>query len=45
MHYTKNNRESFTVLREIVADAHRRLCMFKITRPTWTLWNETTLVY
>ena len=25
-----NNRERFTVSREIAADAHRQLCMFKI---------------
>ena len=30
MRCTKNNRESFTVSREIVADAYRRLCMFII---------------
>ena len=45
MHYTKNNRESFTVSREIVTDVHRRLHMFKIARSTWALWNGTTLVY
>ena len=45
MRCTKNNSESFTVLREIVADAHKRLCMFTIARSTWALRNGTSLVY
>ena len=41
---TKNNRESFTVSREITAGTHRRLYMLKIAGSTWVLWNGTLIV-